>query len=179
MHQRTKRLVAIAAGALTVATVAIVGAAVARADDRSSGSKDKAGVAEVRTVSTALAQQAAQAAFDACSEQGHRVTVSVVGRDGALLALVRNEQAGPASVDSATGKAYASVSFRAPSGNLGEAAKNNPGLLQMPKFVVLRGGLPINSSGEVIGAIGVGGAPSGDLDEACAKVGLDSINGNL
>ncbi len=49
----------------------------------------------------------------------------------------------------------------------------------MPRFVVLRGGLPISSAGEVIGAIGVGGAPGGDLDEACAKAGVDEIAGRL
>jgi len=136
-------------------------------------------VAAVRTLSTELAREAAEAAFEACSRQGHRVTVSVVGRDGALLALIRDERAGPASVDSATGKAYASVSFRAPSGNLGQGALTNPGILQMPRFVVLRGGLPVSSGGEVVGAIGVGGAPGGDLDEACARVGLDKIAGHL
>lgn len=136
-------------------------------------------VAAVRTLSTGLAQEAAAAAFDACSDQGHLVTVSVVGRDGALLALIRNERAATASVDSATGKAYASVSFRAPSGNLGAGASTNLGILQMPRFVVLRGGLPIGSGGEVIGAIGVGGAPGGDLDEACARAGLDRIANRL
>ena len=136
-------------------------------------------VSSVRTLSTEQAREAAEAAFEACTRQGHRVTVSVVGRDGALLALVRDERASTASVDSATGKAYASVSFRAPSGNLGEAARTNPGLLQMPRFVVLRGGLPIASGGEVVGAIGVGGAPGGDIDEACARVGLDRIGNTL
>ena len=136
-------------------------------------------VATVRTLSTELAREAAEAAFEACSRQGLRVTVSVVGRDGALLALIRDERAGPASVDSATGKAVASVGFRAPSGNLGQGALTNPGILQMPRFVVLRGGLPVSSGGEVIGAVGVGGAPSGDLDEGCARAGLDRIAGHL
>ncbi len=164
---------AVAAGLGAIATATIL-STTAGADEGSSG-KGKDDVASIRVLSTGLAQRAAQAAFDKCTEQGLRVTVSVVNRDGALIALLRNELAGPASVDSATGKAYASAGFRAPSGNLGEAAKTNPGILQMPKFVVLRGGLPFSSQGEVIGAIGVGGAPSGDQDEVCAKAGVDAV----
>lgn len=133
------------------------------------------GVATVRTLSTSSAQAAAMAAYDACTAKNLNVTVAVVGRDGALIALLRNEAALPASVDSATGKAYASASFRQASGDLGEAAKTNPGIVQMPKFVVLRGGLPISVDKEVIGAIGVGGAPSGELDETCAKAGIETI----
>ena len=49
----------------------------------------------------------------------------------------------------------------------------------MPRFVLLRGGLPTSSAGEVLGAIGVGGAPSGDLDEGCAKAGVDRIASKL
>jgi uncharacterized protein GlcG (DUF336 family) len=115
------------------------------------------------------------AAFDACKAKNLNVTVAVVGRDGALIALLRNEAASPATVDVATGKAYASVSFKAPSGDIGELAKTNPGILQVPKFVVLRGALPVSVEKEVIGAIGVSGAPSGEQDETCAKAGIESI----
>jgi uncharacterized protein GlcG (DUF336 family) len=37
----------------------------------------------------------------------------------------------------------------------------------------------IKTGGEAIAAIGVGGAPGGDLDEACAKAGLDKISDRL
>ena len=33
----------------------------------------------------------------------------------------------------------------------------------------------MESGGEVVGGIGVGGAPGGHLDAACAQAGLDSI----
>jgi uncharacterized protein GlcG (DUF336 family) len=32
---------------------------------------------------------------------------------------------------------------------------------------------------EVVGAIGAGGAPGGDLDDACARAGLDRIRDRL
>lgn len=36
-------------------------------------------------------------------------------------------------------------------------------------------GLPIIMAGELVGGIGVGGAPGGHLDVACAQAGLESI----
>lgn len=39
---------------------------------------------------------------------------------------------------------------------------NNPG------FLALGGGVPIKVGDTVVGAIGVGGAPEANLDEACA-----------
>jgi uncharacterized protein GlcG (DUF336 family) len=133
----------------------------------------------VKTLSTSLAQDAATAALEACTDKKLNVTVAVLGRDGVLITLVRNEAASPATVDVATGKAYASVSFKAPSGDIGELAKTNPGILQVPKFVVLRGALPISVDKEVIGSIGVSGAPTGEQDEVCAKAGIEAISKNL
>lgn len=37
----------------------------------------------------------------------------------------------------------------------------------------------VRAGGEAIAAIGVGGAPGGNLDEACAKAGLDKIADRL
>ncbi len=105
MHRTTKIALAGAAALAVVAPVVARSALASATEGGSSSGKGSGGVAQLRILSTDLAQQAAGAAFKACSAQGHRVTVSVVGRDGGLLALVRNEQAGVASIDSATGKA--------------------------------------------------------------------------
>lgn len=52
-----------------------------------------------------------------------------------------------------------------------EAAQKNPGaanLTDIPGFLLLGGGVPVRVGDEVIGAIGIGGAPGGHLDEQCA-----------
>ena len=41
------------------------------------------------------------------------------------------------------------------------------------------GGVPINAGGSILGAIGVSGAPSGEVDEACAQAGIDAISDDL
>ena len=43
------------------------------------------------------------------------------------------------------------------------------------RMLILAGGLPIKIGGELVGGIGVGGAPGGHLDQKCAQVGIDSI----
>jgi uncharacterized protein GlcG (DUF336 family) len=42
-------------------------------------------------------------------------------------------------------------------------------------ILILGGRPPIVIGGEVVGGIGVGGAPGADLDETCARAGLSRI----
>lgn len=58
----------------------------------------------------------------------------------------------------------------------------NPGAAQLvaiDNFLILAGGVPIKVGNETIGAIGVGGAPSGDFDEACAQDALKQVADKL
>ncbi len=131
------------------------------------------------TLPLALASKAAAAAQDKCKQDGHRVTVAVVDRAGVLKVLVRGDGAGPHTTDSSTKKAYTAASLRRPTAELAEMVAKTPaaqGLQYMnDNILILGGGLPIEIGGEVVGGIGVGGAPGGHLDAACAQVGLDSI----
>ena len=126
-----------------------------------------------------LATKAATTALEKCTKDGYRVTVAVVDRAGVLKALVRGDGAGPHTTDSSTKKAYTAASLRRPTAELAEMVAKTPaaeGLHYMnDKVLILGGGLPIEIAGEVVGGIGVGGAPGGHLDAACAQAGLDSI----
>ena len=48
-----------------------------------------------------------------------------------------------------------------------------PQLNEVDGIMILRGGVPIDAGGYRIGAIGVSGAPGGDIDEDCAKAALE------
>lgn len=126
-----------------------------------------------------LAATAAKAAVDQCAKDGYRVSAAVVDRAGVLRAFPRADGAGPHTVESSEKKAYTAASMRGPTGNVAELIAKTPtlqGLQHMnDKILFLAGGLPIEIAGEVIGGIGVGGAPGGHLDAACAQAGLDSI----
>ena len=47
--------------------------------------------------------------------------------------------------------------------------------MHIPGFLLLGGGLPVKAGNDVIGAVGVGGAPGGHLDEQCAVAALDKV----
>lgn len=125
------------------------------------------------------ANKAIQAALEACKKDGHRVSVSVVDRAGVLRALERADGAGPHTVDSSRKKAYTAASVQRPTSELADLITKVPTLQALRDInvdiLILGGGLPIEIGGDVVGGIGVGGAPGAHLDDACAQAGLDAI----
>jgi uncharacterized protein GlcG (DUF336 family) len=126
-----------------------------------------------------LASKAIQASLDACNKDGYRVSVSVVDRAGVLRAMARADGAGPHTVDSSRKKAYTAASLRRSTTELAELINKVPTLQALGKMndqvLMLGGGLPIEMGGEIVGGIGVSGAPGTQLDDACAQAGLDAI----
>ena len=126
-----------------------------------------------------LATKAVHAAVDQCLADGYRVTATVVDRGGNIRTVLRQDDAGPHTVDSSRKKAYTAASMKQPTAKLAELVAKMPavqGLQHMnEQILLLGGGLPIEFGDEVVGGIGVGGAPGGHLDAACAQAGLTSI----
>ncbi|KKM72313.1 hypothetical protein LCGC14_1421750 [marine sediment metagenome] len=126
-----------------------------------------------------LAQKAVNAALKKCSDDGFNVSVAIVDRSGVLLSQSRHPMAGPHTIKSSFGKAFTSASVGEPSGKLASMIGEKPfleGLRDMDeRLVILGGGLPIVIDDVRVGGIGVGGAPGGHLDEACAKEGLNLL----
>lgn len=126
-----------------------------------------------------LATKAATVAVEQCTKDGYRVSAAVVDRAGVVRALLREDGAGPHTVDSSRKKAYTSASLKRPTAELGELIAKMPAVQALrdmnENILMLGGGLPIEFGGEVVGGIGVGGAPGGHLDAACAQAGLESI----
>lgn len=135
-----------------------------------------------RSIGAAVAVEAAVAAMEACAARNFRVSVAVVDRGGTLKALVRADGAGPHTVSTSERKAYTSLTFRAPTAALAERVLGNPAgaqLAQIDRVILLGGGVPIRAGEDVIGAIGVGGAPSGAIDEECANAGIAKVQDRL
>ena len=126
-----------------------------------------------------MANKAIHAALEACKKDGYRVSVSVVDRAGVLRAMGRADGAGPHTVDSSRKKAYTASSLRRPTTELAELITKVPTLQGLgdinEHMLMVGGGLPIELGGDVVGGIGVGGAPGAHLDDACAQDGLDAI----
>jgi uncharacterized protein GlcG (DUF336 family) len=133
-------------------------------------------------IPAAMALDAIGEAVAACARQGYAVTAVLVDADGVRQAVLRGDWAGAHTLDSAADKAYTSASFKADTGALVDRAKTvpiAPLFAKLPKLLLFRGGVVIKLHNEVIGAIGVAGAPGGDLDENCAKAGLAKIRDRL
>ena len=135
-----------------------------------------------RNVSLALANQIAASAVAACSAGGYAVTATVVDRAGGIRAVQRADNAGPHTLAASHDKAFTSASAKNSTLAMMEGAQKNPAaanLVHIPGFLLLGGGVPIKVGNETIGAVGVGGAPGGNLDEQCALAALDQAREQL
>lgn len=163
-------VIAIAAGLLALAWLA---AAPAAAQD----------LPKTAVLPLALAEAAARAALAACEADGHRVSVAVVDHTGLIKVQLRGDGAGPHTLDSSRKKAYTAFSLRRATSALVTLVRENPEAADLgdmnDSILILGGGLPIAAGDTVIGGIGVGGAPGGHLDEACAQAGIEAIAAQL
>jgi uncharacterized protein GlcG (DUF336 family) len=124
----------------------------------------------------AAARKASDTAISSCLAKGYRVAVAVVDRDGVLITQQRADGATGATVQVSLGKAVAAAGFQSPTAGLQEAAKTNPGFINIQGFNILPGGLPVALGGSVVAGLGVSGAPSGDIDAACGTAGIKAIS---
>jgi uncharacterized protein GlcG (DUF336 family) len=135
-----------------------------------------------RNISLALASQIAAETVNACAANGHAVAATVVDRSGVVKAVARADNAGPHTLGSSERKAWTSASAKNTTLAMQQGAQSNPAaanLVHLPGFLLLGGGVPIKVGNDTIGAVGVGGAPGGHLDEQCAVAALDKVKGQL
>ena len=133
-------------------------------------------VTQSLTPETAL--MAASAALDKCREEGYQVAVAVVDRMGVLQVLLRDRYAGAHTADTARRKAWTATSFRTNTTEMVEATQAGQpqsGVRQVSGALMAGGGMIIEAVGSLVGAIGVSGAPGGDLDDLCAAAGIEAI----
>src|SRR6516164_1892568 len=134
-----------------------------------------------KSLSAATAMTIAQTALETCTKQGYHVSVHVLGRNGEVLVAVRGDGAPPHTMENSQRKAYTARTFRMPSGEFAQRVKDNPTVsaVHLSGVIAAQGALPIKVGDDVIGAVGVSGAPGGEKDEACAKAGLDKVADQL
>jgi glc operon protein GlcG len=99
---------------------------------------------------------------DRLEADGQDGAVAVVDRHGELVAFMRTDGCGLASITIAINKAFTAARERIESGALGERSRTEGFPMTNfgdPRYVGWGGGVPIILAGEVIGAIGVSGLP--------------------
>jgi uncharacterized protein GlcG (DUF336 family) len=137
-----------------------------------------------RGIPTALAIEADQTAIATCAAQGLKVTALTIDSEGVPIALISGDGAAVITQRIASGKAETALKMKMTSGEAVDRAKTDQAfmaqLMADPSVGTPRkGGVPIAVGGDIIGAIAVSGAPSGDQDEPCAKAGLAKIQDRL
>ena len=131
-----------------------------------------------------LATEAVRAAIDACAKQGVAIAAAVIDSEGKPRAMLMAEGS-IGSVFVAMRKAVAALAFRIPTSEVGAKVQHDKAMLarMTPVMFISGGGLPIWRGKELIGAIGSSGAhgegPIGQLDEVCARAGLEKIKDKL
>ena len=142
----------------------------------------QAEVASEKNITLPLATEIASAVVQGCAAKGYNVTATVVDRAGSVRVVLRADKAGPHTLDSSRRKAYTAASSKRSTTEMLETVQKNPGAQHLPMiddFLVVGGGVPIKVGDEVIGGVGVGGAPGGHLDEQCATAALDTVKAQL
>lgn len=135
-----------------------------------------------KPLSLSIAMEVAMEAVAACEKSGYRVTATIVDASGIIKAVAKGDLAPPHTLDSSRGKAYAAVSLGP---NFSEnttsaiVARVVGPLQHLAGVFLVAGGVVIKSGDEVIGAVGVGGAPGGDKDEVCAQAAVAKITDRL
>lgn len=155
---------------LACAALLVCGAAHAQAPDQHTFA--------LRSLTPETALAAAQAALQRCRAQGFQVAVAVVDRAGLTQVLLRDRFAGPHTVTVAQDKAWTALSFRTSTQELvrlTQPGQPMSGLRGVDRVLAIGGGVMVEGGGNLLGAIGVSGAPGGEADEDCAKAGLKAI----
>ena len=137
------------------------------------------GLPTQKVLTSEVANTIAQEAIAKCRADGYHITVAVLDRGSALKVLVRDDGSGMLSIDVARGKALASLAFGTSSAEAGKIFASIPNPPQIPGVMAIGGALPIKVGQDVVGAVGVSGAPGGEKDEACAAAGLAKVADKL
>lgn len=129
------------------------------------------------------ALKAAQAASAECEKQGWQVAVALTDASGLPLVVLRNRYAGWHTLDAAIGKARTAASWRSDTAGVAQQVLRpgapEQGITHVPGVLMLGGGVPVEAAGQVVGAIGVSGAPGVDNDVHCAQAGIAAIEDEL
>lgn len=145
-------------------------------------SAEETSFASFRVLKPELAIEAAQAAMSDCRQKGYQIAVSVADRFGILQVTLRDQLAGPHTPDTSYRKAWTAVSFRSDTSGLSKLTESGEAwaIRNVTGALPLGGGVRIVAGdGDMVGAIGVSGAPSGLEDEACAKAGIAAISSKI
>src|ERR1700758_4567187 len=134
-----------------------------------------ANVVKKHSISSELAQKMVDAAVAKARELGVSENVAILDDGGNLKAFSRMDGASMPTIEIAQKKAYTAL-FGVSTQDFFNFIQGDPSLLAgvptLSRVAAWGGGFPIKLNGEVVGAIGVSGAPAVQNDVDCASAAL-------
>jgi uncharacterized protein GlcG (DUF336 family) len=136
-------------------------------------------VIKKHSISFELAQKMVDAAVAKAKELGVSENVAILDDGGNLKAFGRMDGASIPTIEIAQNKAYTAL-FGVSTQDFFNFIQGDPSLLAgipaLPRVAAWGGGFPIKVNGEIVGAIGLSGAPTVQNDEDCAKAALALVS---
>ena len=127
------------------------------------------------SISSELAQKMVNAAVAKAREIGVTENVAILDDGGNLVAFSRMDGASIPTIEIAQNKAYTAL-FGVSTQDFFDFIQRDPSLLAgiptLARVAAWGGGFPIKVNGEIVGAIGVSGAPAVQNDVDCASAAL-------
>jgi uncharacterized protein GlcG (DUF336 family) len=134
-----------------------------------------ANVVKKHSISSELAQKMVNAAVAKARELGVSENVAILDEGGNLKAFSRMDGAPIPTIEIAQNKAYTAL-FGVSTQEFFDFIQSDPSLLAgiptLARVAAWGGGFPIKVDGEIVGAIGVSGAPVVQNDVDCARAAL-------
>src|ERR1700736_3517641 len=134
-----------------------------------------ANVIKKHSISYELAQKMANAAVAKATELGVTENVAILDEGGNLKAFSRMDGTPIPTIEIAQNKAYTAL-FGVSTQEFFNFIQDDPSLLAgiptLSRVAAWGGGLPIKVTGEIVGAIGLSGAPTVQNDVDCARAAL-------
>lgn len=152
---------------LAAAAIAVIAASATEAQQ---------GLVTTRGISVNASIELAQAALERCRADGYKVTITVINHHARTSVVLSDDGVNPHTIENSLRKAYTAFTTRTPTVEMAKRAQPGlSGFMLLENISPLDGGLPIFAGKDLVGAVGISGAPGGDKDSACAKVGIDKI----
>ena len=138
-----------------------------------------ANVVKKHSITFELAQKMVDAALAKAKELGVTENVAIVDDGGNLKAFSRMDGAPILCIEMAQNKAYTAL-FGVSTQDFFNFIQSDPSLLAgiptLARMAAWGGGFPVKVNGEVVGAIGVSGAPTVQNDVDCARAALALVS---
>jgi uncharacterized protein GlcG (DUF336 family) len=132
-------------------------------------------IVKIPRLTVETAQKIAQAAMLECRKLAAQTGVTVVDRGGHPVVVLRDTLAPDLTLAISREKAYTAMSFNAATSTLEDRFTKPFSIGKVPGLLFAAGGIPILAAGNIVGAVGVSGAPTGEADEKCANAGLQAV----